>query len=190
VAWNLALDPGPTFLDPRNALLRLLRPLDMQLVSWPRASISGTITIAGRRHAVAPAGALVSHYWGRRLPPTWHWVSANRFEGDSAALEAMVLRTHLWGGPQVTAGYFFLERAGRRQLVVAPHGGQVTFESEGDTHTLTARPFRAPAITVHLCAPPAAYNDLGEGIHQTLLATCTLHDGLTARATCGLEHRR
>ena len=102
----------------------------------------------------------------------------------------MVLRTHLWGGPLLSAGYFFLERAGRRELIVAPYAGSVTLEQAGSALTLTARPFRRPPFQVQLSVPATAYNDLGEGLRQTLLATCTLPDGLTAPATCGLEHRR
>src|SRR3954467_4779640 len=94
--WDLALDPGPTRLDPRNALVRRLRPFDMELVSWPRAEISGTVTVHGHRHPLSPTPALLTHYWGQRLPVRWPWISANQFAGERVALEAMVLRTHLW----------------------------------------------------------------------------------------------
>jgi hypothetical protein len=191
VAWDLALDAGPTYLDPRNALLRLLSPLDMALVSWPRARLSGSVTLGGQIFRVGPAPGLISHYWGHRLPPTWRWISANQFAGETIALEAMLLRTHLWGAPWplLTAGYFFLERGGVRELIVSPHGGRIEIEERGAELTLSARRFGGQATRVRLSARPEQYNDLGDGIRQTLVGTCTLADGATADLTCGIEQR-
>jgi hypothetical protein len=144
--------------------------------------------VDGIRYDIAAAPGSVTHYWGRRLPDRWHWISANGFDSD-LALECVLLRTRLWGRPPVlSAGYLWLSRDGRDRLVVSPLTGLITVTGERTDYTLTAR---GPRTTTRLrcSAPPDAYNDLGEGIRQTLVGRCAVlgTDDLDPRA--GLEYR-
>jgi hypothetical protein len=192
LSWDLVLEAGPTSVDPRNALLRWLRPLDMELCSWPRARVSGNVRVGDQLIQVPDSPALITHYWGRRLPRSWCWLSANQFAGEpDCALEAMVLRSGLWGlpGQVLRVGYFFLERGGRRQLIVSPLDGAIQLEARPDGLALTARPFRGPPVRLSASATPEQYNDLGENIRQTLLASFRLDEGPPSQSLGGLEWR-
>jgi hypothetical protein len=187
VAWDLTYEVDPGRAAPTVPLLD--GAFDMSLVSRPRTVFHGSVVVDGVRHEVVAAPGSVTHYWGRRLPERWHWISANGFAGTDLALEGVLLRTRLWGRrPALNAGYLWLSRDGRDRLLVSPLTGLMTVAGQRTDYTLTAR---GPRTTTRLrCwAPPEAYNDLGEGIRQTLLGRCAVlgTDDLDARA--GLEYR-
>jgi hypothetical protein len=192
VSWDLGLEVGPSFLDPRKPWLRWLRPLDMDLVSWPRARIQGQVRVGDQVVRIGPTPALLTHYWGRRLPSRWRWISANQFAGEpDCAVEAMVLSSRLWAlpRPEIRVGYFLLERGGARHLVVAPLDGTIRAEETPTGLTLTVRPFVGAPTGISVTAAAGTYNDIGDGIRQTLLATCTLAGQNGPSSMCGLERR-
>jgi hypothetical protein len=187
IAWDLTYASRPGRAAPRVPLLD--GAFDMSLVSLPRTVFDGSVVVDGVRYDVAAAPGSVTHYWGRRLPERWHWISANGFPGTDLALECVLMRTRLWGRPPaLTAGYLWTFRDGRDRLLVSPLTGRLTVAGQRTDYTLTAR---GPRITTRLrcSAPPEAYNDLGEGIRQTLLGRCALvgTDDIDGRA--GLEYR-
>jgi hypothetical protein len=187
VSWDLTYASGPGRAAPRVPLLD--GAFDMSLVSRPRTTFDGSVVVAGDRYEVVAAPGSVTHYWGRRLPDRWHWISATGFAGTDLALECMLLRTRLWGrAPALNAGYLWVSQDGRDRLLVSPLTGLITVAGPRTDYTLTAR---GPRTTTRLqcSAPPEAYNDLGEGIRQTLLGRCAVvgTDNIDARA--GLEYR-
>jgi hypothetical protein len=158
----------------------------MSLVSHPCAVFDGQVTVAGERFDVAAARGSVTHYWGRRLPERWHWISANSFDGSDLTLECVLMRTRLWGRrPTMSAGYLWLSTDG---LTVSPLTGLITLSGTVTEYTVTARG-RHGTTRLHCSARPAAYNDLGQGIRQTLLGTCRLAGSGLTDPRAGLEYR-
>ncbi len=143
------------------------------------------------RFRVSNVPGLVSHYWGRRLPDRWWWVSANRFEDSDVAVEALFARTRIWNSARVPmyAGYLWIEHLGVVQQVIHPLNGLIRVEGSPESFTLRARRLGRPAIIVRCSAVMNSYSDLGEGIKQTLLGNCLI-DGIgEARETAGIEFR-
>ena len=192
--WTLTWDVGGARVAPRAPLFSRLHAFDLELISRPSAAFSGTVTVAGETFDVGTAVGCVTHYWGRRLPDRWHWVSAGAFTTPDGsphpdlALEAVVNRTRLWGMPPALAtGYLWIRENGRERLLVSPLNALITASGGPGRLVLSAR---SPSGTIRAecTAGRQHYNDLGEGIRQTLLARCRLPDrGLSSRS--GLEHR-
>lgn len=189
IEWNLTYDAGPSRAAPSVPLLSRLHPFDLELVSRPRAAFGGEVTVSGERFDVSGARGVVTHYWGRRLPDRWHWISVDGFAGSDLALEAVVLKSRLWGGrPAMSAGYLWIEEGGRQRTLVSPLNSVITVSGTPADFTLTARPVGRP-IRLRCSADRDHYNDLGEGIRQTLLGSCVLVDRGLSAARAGLEHR-
>jgi hypothetical protein len=187
VAWDLAYDGGDGRAGPR--VPGLDSAFDMSLVSRPRAVFDGSVVVADERFDVVAAAGSVTHYWGRRLPDRWHWISANSFAGTDLAVEGVLMRTRLWGRrPALTAGYLWWSEAGRDHLLVSPLTGLITVAGSRTDYRLTAR---GPGGTTRLeCRAPAeAYSDLGEGIRQTLVGRCAVVGRGLIDPRAGLEYR-
>jgi hypothetical protein len=192
VEWDLAYETGPARVDPAPRPLKLLRPLDMQLLSRPQARFAGSVRVGEERFAVSDAAGMLCHYWGARLPERWHWISVNHFGDGQGAVEAMLVRSRLWGLPRIglDAGYVFLTRGDRSRLLISPFTGRMRINGSWHDFRLVARPFAGgEPVRLACSAPPERYNDLGEGIRQTLLGSCSV-DGVTAASgSAGLEVR-
>lgn len=192
--WDLTWEVGDDRIAPRAPLFSRLHAFDLELVSRPSARFSGQVTVDGERFDVGTAAGSVTHYWGRRLPDRWHWISAGTFTSPDGrrrpdmAVEAVVNRTRLWGiPPRLPTGYLWIREGGRQRLLVSPLNAVITASGGPGRLLLTAR---SPGGTVRLecTASRDQYNDLGEGIAQTLLARCRLLD-LDLSSQAGLEHR-
>jgi hypothetical protein len=190
VAWDLGYDSGPTVLDPVPRPARLLRPFDLQIEGRPRARFTGSVTVGGETFQVPDVLGGVTHYWGRRLPDAWLWVSADGIGPANAVVEASLIRTRLWGRSQrgVVGGYVLVDDGERREQVVAPGYGVVHAADEDGSFVVTARSARH-RLRLTASAPAQAYNDLGEGIRQTLLGTVTVDGWGSAHGTAGVEVR-
>lgn len=75
VRWDLSYAKGPWLLEPAPLPARLLHPFDLELTARPRARFTGTVSVDGEKIRVDDAGGTWVHYWGRRLPDSWLWVS-------------------------------------------------------------------------------------------------------------------
>jgi len=191
VEWDLDMELGSSRIDPAVPPVRLLHPFDMEIASRPRARFSGQVTVGDRIFPCMDVPGLVSHYWGRRLPDRWWWISANLFEDNDVAVEALLARTRVWNLARVpmNAGYLWIEHRGVAQQVIHPLNGLIRVDGSPESLTLRARKLGRPAISVRCSALPNSYSDLGEGIKQTLLGNCLI-DGIgEARGTAGLEFR-
>ncbi|HSO50056.1 MAG TPA: hypothetical protein VLS86_05880 [Acidimicrobiia bacterium] len=191
VEWDLRLELGSSRIDPAVPPIKWLNPFDMQIASRPRARFSGQVTVGDVTFSCEDVPGLVSHYWGRRLPDSWWWISANLFEDTDLAVEALLARTRVWNSARVAmnAGYLWIEDQGRRQLVIHPLNGLIRIEGTPESFTLRARQLGRPGFTLRCSASPHSYNDLGEDIQQTLLGTCVIQGMGEARGTAGLEIR-
>ena len=190
VRWELAHDPGPWLLDPAPVLATVLRPFDLRLVARPRARFTGTVTVGEEVFRVVDAEGTVVHYWGRRLPDSWVWVSADGVGDQAAAVEAALFRSRVWGlpGTGVDAGYVAVHDGSRTELVIAPAYGRMSVHGSETTFELDARS-RAHHVHLTAHAGPDSYNDLGEGIHQALLGDLGVDGRGTCRGRAGLEIR-
>lgn len=191
IGWDLTYDAGPETVNPVVAPLRWLRPSDLQIINRPDARFSGTVTIAGRTVSVRQTRGLVSHYWGRRLWDQWWWISVNRFDDPEVAVEAALAQSRFWGmpGASVKLGYLWLRTATSSHTVISPLNGLIRVTGQPDDFTLTARSITGRTVRLVCTAPAGAYNNLGQGIHQTLLGSCTIEGVATATETAGLEYR-
>jgi hypothetical protein len=191
VRWDLACAPGPWVLQPAPVLARLLHPFDLELVARPRARFSGTVTVGGETFRVDDAAGTLVHYWGRRLPDAWLWVSADGVGEHDAAVEAALFHSRLWGAPKpaIAGGYVAVNDRGRTAQIVAPVYGRVTARGNETAFEIRARSW---GRSMHLTArsPHATYNDLGEGIRQTLLGDLTVDGWGSCSGRAGLEIRR
>lgn len=190
VRWDLACSPGPWLLEPAPVLARLSQPFDFQLVARPRARFDGTVTVGKETFRIDDASGTLVHYWGRRLPDAWLWVSADGVGEHDAAVEATLFRSRLWGAskPLVAGGYVAVNAFGRTAQIIAPVYGRIT--ATGNQTALEVRG-RSFGRSIHLTAraPPASYNDLGEGILQTLLADLTVDGWGSCSGRAGVEIR-
>jgi hypothetical protein len=193
--WNLAWDVDDARIAPRAPLFSRLHAFDLELISRPSAHFTGYVSVDGERFDVGAATGCVTHYWGRRLPDRWHWISAGAFTTPDGsrhadlALEAVVNRTRMWGRPPALAtGYLWIRDNGRERLLVSPLNAVITASGGPGRLVLTAR---SPGGTIRAecTAAQRLYNDLGEGIIQTLLAQCRLPDRGVSSSRSGLEHR-
>jgi hypothetical protein len=190
VRWDLACAPGRWMLQPAPVLARLLHPFDLELVARPRARFSGAVTVGGETFRVDDAAGTLVHYWGRRLPDAWLWVSADGVGEHDAAVEAALFHSRLWGAPKpaVAAGYVAVNDRGRTSQIIAPVYGRVTARGNETAFEMRARTW---GRSVHLTArsPSATYNDLGGGIRQTLLGDLTVEGWGSCSGRAGLEVR-
>jgi hypothetical protein len=194
IGWDLTWEVDADRVAPRAPLFSRLHAFDLELVSRPSARFAGHVTVGAERFDVSTATGSVTHYWGRRLPDRWHWISASTFASPAGhrhpdlAIEGVVNRSRLWGVPPgVATGYLWIRDGGRQRLLVSPLNAVITASGGPGRLLLTAR---SPGGTVRVecTASRDQYNDLGEGIAQTLLARCRLLDrDLSSQA--GLEHR-
>lgn len=191
IEWDLRQELGSTLIEPAVPLIRWLHPFDMEIASRPRARFSGQVRVGDVTFWCADVPGLVSHYWGRRLPDRWWWISANLFEDSDIAVEALLAHTRVWNSARVAtnAGYLWIEDQGGAQLVIHPLNGLIRIEGTPESFTIRARRLGRPGVAVRCSASPHTYNDLGEGIKQTLLGTCLIQGMGEARGTAGLEFR-
>ena len=185
VRWQLTAVPGAARLDPVPPPARRTHPFDLELVSRPRARFSGTVEVAGETFVLRDARGTLNHYWGRRLPASWVWVSAELDDSD-VIVEAVLLRSRLWKVPKaaVMGGYVVLDGGGRNSQVLAPAYGRLSGEGDEESFTLRARALRRE-VRLTTSARRQTYNDLGDGIRQTLLADVTVDDWGDVHGTRG-----
>jgi hypothetical protein len=191
IEWDLHHELGDSRIEPAVPPIRWLHPFDMEIASRPRAKFSGQVRVADRTFPCVDVPGLVSHYWGRRLPDRWWWVSAYPFEGNDIAIEALLAHTRVWNSARVAmnAGYLWIEDRGHRQLVIHPLNGLIRVKGSPESFILKARRLGRPDLIVRCSTSPSPYSDLGEGIMQTLLGTCLIQGVGEARGTAGLEFR-
>lgn len=189
IEWDLTYDAGSARAAPRVPLVSRLHPFDLDLVSRPRAEFGGVVTVSGERFDISEARGAVTHYWGRRLPDRWHWISVDGFDDSDLALESVVLKTRLWGArPAMNAGYLWTQEGGRQRTLVSPLTGILSVSGTPEDFTLTARHVGRP-LRLQCSGRRALYNDLGEGIRQTLAGSCLLVERGLSASSAGLEHR-
>lgn len=191
IEWDLHQELGQSRIEPAVPPIRWLHPFDMEIASRPRAKFSGQVRVADRTFPCVDVPGLVSHYWGRRLPDRWWWISAYPFEDSDIAVEALLAHSRVWNSARVAmnAGYLWIEKEGHRQLVIHPLNGLIRVQGSPESFILRARRLGRPDLTVRCSAAPTTYSDLGEGIQQTLVGTCQIQGIGEARGTAGLEFR-
>ena len=191
ISWDLTWTPGRV-LSALRGLVARVQPFDTTIVVWPDAVFSGSVTVGDERFDVRELPGTVYHYWGRRLPDRWVWLSATQFEGHPhRRVEGVfAVRTRLFGrAPMPTpASLLWTTDVGRREELVGnvnaiigvkPLASAVTIDARGigKRHRLTASWGDVPP------------NDIGEGIIQTMHGDLTFDDLHAVPGTVGLEVR-
>jgi hypothetical protein len=192
VEWQLGYEAGSARIDPAPLALKLLRPMDMQLLSRPQARFQGSVRVGQEQFAISDAAGMLCHYWGVRLPERWCWISANNLAGEDGAVEAMLLRSRLWGLPhlRLDTGYLFVTLGNRTRMLISPLNAIMRLQGSRHEFQLHARPLiGGERIRLDCSAAPEQYNDLGEGIRQTLLGTCRVDGPIAVSESTGLEVR-
>lgn len=120
----------------------------------------------------------------------WCWISVNGFDEPGVALEASVGWSRLWGLPAaVRIGYLWLKTPAASHTVISPANGIIKVAGEPGSFGLTSRSITGRTVRLSCTAPNGSYNDLGEGIKQTLLGACAVEGLATAKGSAGLEWR-
>jgi hypothetical protein len=192
IEWQLGYEAGSVRIDPAPLALKLLRPLDMQLLSRPQARFQGSVRVGQEQFTISDASGMLCHYWGVRLPERWCWVSASNLGDEDGVVEAMLLRSRLWGlpRPQLDTGYCFLTQGDRTRMLVSPLTALMRLQGSRHDFQLHTRPLAGGETIRLVCsAAPEQYNDLGEGIRQTLLGTCRVDSATAVSGSAGLEVR-
>lgn len=191
VRWELALETSVERIRPQIFPAEQLKVFDMSLVSAPRVSFNGWVEHRGNRYPIDQALGMVSHYWGRRLPEEWWWISANQFSDADVSVECSFLRSRIWGSTiGVPIGYFYYRRGSRSSLLISPPA-RITVAGSQDAFQVVVRSLLGRKIILE--ARGREYADLGDGIVNTLNGDLQLTEvGKTvahAEATVGLERR-
>jgi hypothetical protein len=192
LSWDLRWDRGPAIVNPRPALMGPIHPFDIEIVIRPLARFSGSVTLADRTYRLDDVPGAVCHYWGRRLADRWCWISVTEFEQNpSQRLELVIANSKLWGRGRLPLpiGYLWVTDGSREELVVSALTGLLRERRDGDSTVIDSVRLDGTRHRVRAAAPAGAFNDLGEGIRQTLLADLEF-DGLRAvPGRVGLEFR-
>jgi hypothetical protein len=191
VAWELDIQPGQDWIKPDIFPAGLLQMTDLSLVSAPLATFTGWIRHGGQQTTLQNTPGVISQYWGRQLASEWWWISANQFDKADVAVECAVLRSSLWGTAiQVPLAYLYLRQQDKKELVMAPLG---LASAKGTLENFEIEIRRLGAESVTLTGVGRNYNDLGDGIANTLVGDLEIRVGknVIARAqeTAGLERR-
>lgn len=195
--WDLGWTVGNARVHPTVPILGALHPGDLDIVIYPAARFEGWVEVAGERFDVRNRPGTFTHYWGRRLADRWVWVSAAEFPGEpDRRVEALQAWTRTWGrGPSYPFGYVWSTDGQHEDLTISPVTGLVTVRWNSDdpgVRTVAGISSAGIGRTRHrleVSAPSSSFNDLGEGIRQTLLADLAI-DGIQAvPATVGFERR-
>lgn len=190
ISWDLDWDLGEARVAPRPSWFGPVHPFDMELVCRPAAELSGTLTVAGQ--AVGFNGpASVAHYWGRRLPRRWTWISATGFDDDpDGRLEALLVSTRLWGrSPAIPAGYVWIRAGDSVETAVMPLTAGISEHGDGHGARLASLRLDGRHHTIECKAAAETFNDAGESIRQTMRADLVMDGRRRAAGSVGLEFR-
>lgn len=191
IRWQLTIQPETHWIHPQLFPATQLQLPDMRLSSLPQARFNGWIEHGKSRFEIKESAGMVAHYWGRQLPPQWWWISVNQFDQPNFTLEAMVVRSHIWGIPiQIPLAYLFLRQGNQQTFWIAPP----TFtKTTGNPNSFAIQFQRLGSPPIRFTAQGTDYGDLGDSIINTLCGNLTLYQGekLLAQAigTAGLERR-
>lgn len=192
VSWDLSWDPGEALVDPLPPLFGRLHAIDLELFIRPEARFRGSVMVDGETFVVEDVPGMLEHYWGRRLPDRWWWISATEFEGaPGMRVEAGIATSSFWGKGRmpINVGYLWVGDGVRTDLTISPATGLVLAKGGAENLTIDAIGLRGRRHRVRVRAPEDSFNDLGEGILQTLLAELECDGRRAVAGTVGFERR-
>ena len=192
IAWDLEWEPGAELMDTHPRWFGPMRMADLDVTARPMGLLSGRVTVSGRTFTLEHASVATYHYWGRRLPDRWTWISANEFENaPGLRLEAGVATSRLWGRGRMPngVGYLWWTDGERSHFTLSPVTGLLRHSRNGDGVTINALGIGNGRHRIRASAPPDALNDLGEGIRQTLLGDLEFDGHRAVHGRVGLEFR-
>ena len=192
IRWDLAWDAGSRLVDPSPPLLGRLHALDLEILIRPDARFRGSVTVGEETFTIDDVAGAITHYWGRRLPDRWWWISASEFEGaPGMRLEAIVLRSSVWGRGRlpVDLGYLWVTDGTQADMTVWPVTGILRSRILGAVIQIDSLSALGRHHRVRASAPETSFNDLGEGIRQTLLGDLVCDGARAVAGTVGLESR-
>ena len=180
--WDDRVLPRPDWFGP-------LHPFDMEVVVRPGAIFHGIMAIGDREIPLDRPGA-VTHYWGRRCD-RWTWISASGVQRrPGRAPEAFLGSSKMWGrAPGPSAGYAWIRSGGRVDKIVMPLTGIIRARRDGFDAHLSSLRADSRRHAIRCSAPAATFNDIGEGICQSVLADLWLDGRQRAIGSVGLEFR-
>jgi hypothetical protein len=192
ISWDLRWQPGEPLVDPRPGFLGPMHPFDMELLLRPAARFSGVVTVAGERFDVVDVPGLLTHYWGRRLARSWCWISATEFEdAPERRVEVLIARSGLWGRDPLVLpfAYLWTTDGQRSELTISPVTGLIRQREVSNGIAMDMVRINGRRHRLSCTAGADTFNDLGEGIRQTLLAELIFDGHRAVAGRTGLEFR-
>lgn len=192
ISWQLDWQPGPQLVDPRPRLLGPMHPFDMELLLRPAARFNGVVTVAGERFDVVDVPGLLTHYWGRRLARSWCWISGTEFENaPERRVEVLTAWSGLWGRDAVVLpfAYLWTTDGHRSELTISPVTGLIRQRRLSNGIAIDMMRINGRRHRLTCTAEADTFNDLGEGIRQTLVAELTFDGHRAVAGRSGLEFR-
>ena len=192
VTWDLSWQHGSHLVSSHPKLLGPLHPLDLEHLLLPDAQFSGSVTVAGVDYPIHDVPGLFMNYWGRRLGDHWCWISATEFADDPRRrVEVLVARSSLWGQTwvQVPAAYLWTADEDGSEFTISPMSGLIRQRRRGMAVEIRGIRLDGTRHRILCEADAAAFNDLGEGIYQTLLADLIFDGHHAVPERTGLEFR-
>jgi len=192
IGWDLRWTGGADLVEPFPRLVARVRPLDMEFLLRPGARFSGSVRVGSETFVADDVPGALTHYWGRRLPEHWLWISATSFEDDPLRrLEVLIARSRLWGRiplPMPTA-YAWTTDGMRPELTISPLTGIIRRRRTGTDTVVDVRRLDGRRHRIVCRVSADKLNDLGDGIRQTILGDLTLDEQRAVAETVGIESR-
>jgi hypothetical protein len=192
ITWDLAWDAGAVVMDTHPHWFGPIRLVDLDVTARPMGVVSGTVTVSGQTFTLDSSRVVTYHYWGRRLPDRWSWISASEFEdAPGLRLEAGVATSRLWGRARMPhgVGYLWWTDGLRSHFTLSPVTGLLRHRRSGTSVAIEALGIDGRRHRVRASAPAGTFNDLGENIRQTLLADLEFDGRRAIAGRVGLEFR-
>ncbi|MEP7158686.1 MAG: tocopherol cyclase family protein [Chloroflexota bacterium] len=192
ISWDLRWDRGDQRMDTHPGWFGPVRFADLDVTCRPDGLLSGSVNVSGQLFAIDRAHVATYHYWGRRLPDSWCWISASDFEdAPGLRVEAAVASSRLWGRGRLPlgVGYLWWTDGARSKFTLSSVTGLIRHRRDGDSVSIDAVRINGRRHRIRASAPPGTFNHLGEGIRQTLLAELEFDGHRAVPGRVGLEFR-
>ncbi len=168
-SWDFALDPQEPIIDPQ--VFGVFQPFDLRMMS-EMALISGSVTMASQRISFSGESAVVSVYYGRRLPAQWMWLTMNDITRTGYAIDFVFFRSHIFGAPflQFDVGYLLLRTPESAELVMAPLTGEVTVKEQNDQIEIITKKYKKHIGAITFSVGEKGMTILPDNVHVNIFA--------------------
>ncbi len=168
-SWDFALDPQEPIIDPQ--VFGAFQPFDLRMMT-EMALISGSVTMQSQRISFSGESAVVSVYYGRRLPSKWLWLTMNDINRTGYAIDFVFFRSHIFGAPllQFDVGYLLLRTPDSADLVMAPLTGDVTVNDRNGRIEIITKKYKKTIGAIVFSVGESGMTLLPDNVHVNIFA--------------------